>query len=111
MSAKDPARLTFNAILVLIAVVTPRLARADGVALANLEGATVTAHIVYDRTFRRDGQVRSNINDTELKLVIGPGDAIEQTFGVTIKAHDGRVISTRSSTVPLTLNKPFDGRN
>lgn len=86
-------------------------AGAQTVKFSDLDGSVVEVDIIYDRKFRRDGQVRNNENHTNIKLVVGPGETLQQSHTITIIARDKRVISTRTFKLALELNKAFKTRD
>jgi hypothetical protein len=58
------------------------------VTFADLEGFTIEANIVRDQVVRREGSQFLTENDVKWRLVIGPGDAIENTVSQT--SHTAR---------------------
>jgi hypothetical protein len=91
----------------------PVPAHAEAVQFNDLDGAIIDLDIVYARSFRREGEDRVLSNDlrSQIRLAVGPGNAIEQTATSTVTARDGRQISAGTSTATFVLNKPRKGRN
>jgi hypothetical protein len=91
----------------------PILAHAEAVQFKDLDGAIIDLDIVYARSFRREGEDRVFSNDlrSQIRLAVGPGNAIEQTATSTVTGRDGRQISASTSTATFVLNKPRKGRN
>ena len=58
-------------------------ARAQAVTFADLNGLTIEATIVRDQVVRREGWKFTTENTVHWKVVIGPGDAIENTVSQT----------------------------
>ena len=76
----------------------------QGVTFAELDGLVIEANIVRDQIVRREGSQFLTENDVRWKVVIGPGDAIENTMSQTSHTARGEHKS-RPRTVSYVLGK------
>ena len=77
----------------------------DRVTMADLDGVTVRAKLVYARTVRREGRIRNNHSHQEFTIRIGPADAIAETEKYTTIGEHGRVVASRVINNSYTLGK------
>jgi hypothetical protein len=78
------------------------------VTFADLQGSVIEASVVYDQTVRWAGagrDVRQTRLQTDLRTVIGPGNAITDTWTVMVTSHRGTRQST-PETASYTLGRP-----
>jgi hypothetical protein len=80
-------------------------ALAQGITLADIDGASIETTVVYDQVGRKDGAVMSSRLRDDRKITIGPGDTLQHSIVHTVTGPRGtRVFPTPSGT--FTLNKP-----
>jgi hypothetical protein len=83
------ARVVALASLAAMATMTATPARGQGVTFADLDGLVIEADIVRDQVVRREGWEFLTENTVRWKVVIGPGDAIENTVSQTSQTARG----------------------
>jgi hypothetical protein len=80
----------------------------DSISIADLEGLTVDAKIVYARTVRYKGNIRNNQSHQEFRLRIGPNGAIWETEKYTTVSPRGEVVASRTNNNHYTIGHVID---
>jgi hypothetical protein len=73
--------------------------------MAELEGLTIRAKVVFARTTKRDGRIRNNQSHQEFTIRIGGDDSIAETEKYTTINQRGEPGATRTVDNEYTLNK------
>ena len=82
-------RAAAPALLAAIATMAAAPARGQDVTFSDLDGLVIEADIVRDQVVRREGWEFVTENTVRWKVVIGPGDAIENTVSQTSQTSRG----------------------
>jgi hypothetical protein len=98
---------TAHACLAAVATALATGAWGQAVTFADLDGLAIETSIVRDQVVRREGSQFLTENDVRWQLVIGPGDAIENTQSQTSHTARGDHKS-RPRTVSYVLGKEHE---
>ena len=97
--------------IICVTVMTLQLsipaARGEELTFADLDGAVVEARFVRERMNRIQGREFEVRVDTDVKLVIGPGERIERTIAITMHTPRGIKKSPTEKSVHA-LEKPTE---